>query len=110
MTFPSGFGEIGRERLRILYAQARSPGLTKALFRIEITRQLPARQRVSGTAAFSLCLQTAALVFAEGFLPADCVLSQPCRKQLPRKQGLSSHRAPLLFILSSDESLLLVTY
>lgn len=76
MTFSSGFGKIGRERLRNLYAQAHSPGSTKALFRIEITRQLPARPRVSGTAAFSLCLQTAALVFAEG-VPAGrlCTLA-----------------------------------
>lgn len=82
--------------------------LDKSPFRMEITLQLSSPPIYSG-AALSLCLQSAALVFAEG-APACSLCTRACRRRLPRKQDLASQRASLLFILSSDDSLLLVTY
>lgn len=45
MTFPSGSGGMEREKLGILYAEARGPGLTKALSRLK-RLPLPAQPAV----------------------------------------------------------------
>lgn len=82
--------------------------LDKSPFRLEITRQLRSPP-IYSRAALSLCLQTAALVFAE-VAPARSLCARPCRRRLPRKQDLASPSASLLFILSPDDSRLLVTY